>query len=108
MRMSIRLFAIFSCNDKVEACSTAPEVGYTGAYVPMASTPLDDMYDATLISGDDRDVIGSDFSVDCTLYLGELETAMYFPVFAPLPYSIIFHPSFRFSMGSTVPSMWVS
>lgn len=62
---------VFSCSDKVEACGTSPLVGYTEAHVPVASTPLDDMYDATLIAGDDQDAIGSDLSVDCTLFLGE-------------------------------------
>ena len=42
-------------------------------HVPKASTPLDAQYDAMLIDGDDLDVIDSEFSVDCTLYLGEGE-----------------------------------
>lgn len=63
---------MFSCDEKVETCGTAPEVGYTDAHVPVASTPLDAMYDADLISGDDVDIVGSEMSIDCTLYLGEL------------------------------------
>lgn len=67
----------------MEACGTSPEVGHTEAYVPVASTPMDDLYDAALISGDDRDVIGSGFSVNCTLYLGELDTDLLYHFFLP-------------------------
>ena len=60
-----------SCNYKVEACGDNPQIGYTTDYVPEASIPLDEQYDAALIEGDDIDIIDSDFSLDCTLYLGE-------------------------------------
>lgn len=58
----------------VEACGDNPEDGYTDMYVPEASSSLDEQYETTLISGDDLDVIGSNFSIDCTLYLGECVT----------------------------------
>lgn len=48
-----------SCSDKVEACCNNPEVGYT------------EDYETELISGDDLDVIDSDFTVDCSLCLGK-------------------------------------
>lgn len=60
-----------SCSDQVEACGDDPDVGYTTNHVPEASTPLDEMFDATLINGDDTDLIDSNFSVNCTPYLGE-------------------------------------
>lgn len=63
---------VFSCNDNIESCGTSPEVGYTAAHTPVVTETLDELYDADLISGDDVDIIGSDFSVNCTLYLGEL------------------------------------
>lgn len=55
----------------MEACGDNPVKGYTAAYVPEASLPLDDQYDTMLISGNDSLVIDSNFSMDCTLYLGE-------------------------------------
>lgn len=64
-----------SCNDMTEACGDNPDVGYTANHVPEASVPLDDMYETALIDGDDVDVLGSDFSVNCTLYLGECALA---------------------------------
>ena len=61
-----------SCSNKVEACGDDPDVGYSANHVPEASIPLDEQYDAELISGDDTDVIGDkNLSVNCTLYLGE-------------------------------------
>ena len=56
----------------MEACGEDPDMGYTANHVPEPSDPLDQQYDTDLISGNDTDVIGDkDFSVDCTLYLGE-------------------------------------
>ena len=55
----------------MEACGDNPDVGYTDNHIPEVSTPLDEQYDATFIDGDDIDIIDSDFSVDCTLLLGE-------------------------------------
>ena len=55
----------------MEACGTNPEVGYTEDYVPEVSVSLHAQYDAELIDGIDIDIIDSDFSVDCTLLLGE-------------------------------------
>lgn len=62
---------VFSCSDKVEACGDGAEIGYTEDHVPVASEPLHEVYDAMLIEGDDVDIIDSDFTVNCTLYLGE-------------------------------------
>lgn len=39
--------------------------------MPVASESLHEPYDALLISGDDEDIIGTDLTVNCTLYLGE-------------------------------------
>lgn len=56
----------------MDACGDSPENGYTADYTPGILTSLDEQYDADLISGDDTDFIDSSFSVDCTLYMGEL------------------------------------
>lgn len=53
------------------ACGDNPEYGYTSAYAPEASSSLDEPYDATLITGDNVDLLDTDFSMDCSLYLGE-------------------------------------
>lgn len=56
----------------MEACGNNPDIGYTTMHVPEPSIPLDDQYDAMLIDGNDLDIIDSrNFSLDCTLYLGE-------------------------------------
>ena len=57
------------CNDKVEACDDDAEEGYTDSYVPEALPTLQESYDAQLVEGIDTTYIGSDESVDCTLYL---------------------------------------
>lgn len=60
-----------SCSEKVEACGDNPVAGYTEDYVPEASASLDAQYDAELVPGDDLEFIDSNFSVNCTLYLGK-------------------------------------
>ena len=60
----------------MEACGDSPVVGYTADYVPEPSVSLDAQYDAELIDGIDVDIIDSDFTVDCTLYLGERRSAL--------------------------------
>eukprot|EP00752_Nemacystus_decipiens_P007320 g6549.t3 len=59
-----------ACNDQVEPCGESAELGYSDEHVPEASTSLHDQYDAMLIEGEDVDYIESNFSVNCTLYLG--------------------------------------
>ncbi|CAM9969109.1 unnamed protein product, partial [Ectocarpus fasciculatus] len=59
-----------TCSDRIEACGDGALVGYTDDHVPVASESLHEAYDALLIAGDDEDIIGSDFTVNCTLYLG--------------------------------------
>lgn len=59
-----------SCADRVEACGDDAELGYTEDHVPVVSTPLDEQYDTEFIDGDDVEIIDSDFTVNCTLYLG--------------------------------------
>ncbi|CAM9995156.1 unnamed protein product [Ectocarpus sp. 12 AP-2014] len=59
-----------TCSDRIEACGDGALIGYTDDHVPVASESLHEPYDALLISGDDEDIIGSDLTVNCTLYLG--------------------------------------
>ncbi|CAM9808747.1 unnamed protein product [Ascophyllum nodosum] len=59
-----------TCNDKVEACDDDAEEGYTDSYVPEALPTLHEVYDSQLIEGNDTTYIGSNDSVNCTLYLG--------------------------------------
>ncbi|CBJ31670.1 conserved unknown protein [Ectocarpus siliculosus] len=59
-----------TCSDRIEACGDGALIGYTGDHVPVASESLHEPYDALLISGDDEDIIGTDLTVNCTLYLG--------------------------------------
>ncbi|CAM9687361.1 unnamed protein product [Ectocarpus fasciculatus] len=63
-----------TCSDKVDACGDDPVAGYTENLVPTETTSLDVMYDALLIEGLDTDIIDSNFTVNCTLYLGEETT----------------------------------
>ncbi|CBN79507.1 expressed unknown protein [Ectocarpus siliculosus] len=58
------------CSEKVDACGDDPVAGYTADLVPAETASLDEMYDALLIEGLDTDIIGSNFTVNCTLYLG--------------------------------------
>ncbi|CAM9423371.1 unnamed protein product, partial [Hapterophycus canaliculatus] len=60
-----------TCSERIEACGDDAEVGYTSDHVPVVSTPLDEPYDTQFIEGDDVDLIGTETSVNCTLYLGE-------------------------------------
>ncbi|CAM9921460.1 unnamed protein product, partial [Hapterophycus canaliculatus] len=61
-----------TCHERVDVCGDDAELGYTEDHVPVESSPLDEQYDAELIEGDDVDIIDSDFTVNCTLYLGAL------------------------------------
>ena len=61
-----------SCNRRVQACSDGAKIGYSGDHVPVISKSLADVYDATLIEGDDVDILGSKTTIDCRLYLGEM------------------------------------
>ena len=58
------------CNEKVEACDDDAVAGYTDSYEPEALPTLDEAYESQLIVGNDTTHIGSNDSVNCTLYLG--------------------------------------
>lgn len=55
----------------VEACGSNAVEGYTDAYVPVTGTPLTESYDTNLIDGEDTVYVGTQTSMDCSLYLGE-------------------------------------
>ncbi|CAM9215125.1 unnamed protein product, partial [Ectocarpus sp. 6 AP-2014] len=58
------------CSEKVDACGDDPVAGYAADLVPAETALRDEMYDALLIEGLDTDIIDSNFTVNCTLYLG--------------------------------------
>lgn len=60
-----------SCNRQVDDCGEGAEIGYSSDHAPEASEPLHEVYDTALIDGTDADWVGSNFSVNCTLYLGK-------------------------------------
>lgn len=99
------LWNICSCSDMVKDYGTSPEVGFTEDYVPVASTSLNEMYDATLIAGDDLAYIDSNYSVNCFFHLDESETAhvLFFPPSPPF-----FFACFRFTFRPTASSTWAS
>lgn len=76
----------------MEACGAGAENGYKTDYVPVASAPLDEKFDVSLIDGRDTDIIGSDFSVDCALYLGEYRHILLnsVPILILLPLKVVF------------------
>lgn len=68
-----RLFyAHLRCTSPIRDCGESPEEGYTAGYTPALGTDLSAQYDADLISGDDTFFVGSNFSLNCSLYLGEM------------------------------------
>lgn len=59
------------CSDKLDTCGSGAENGFTTEYVPVAATPMYEMYDTAFLDGNDTDYISSDYSVDCSDYLGQ-------------------------------------
>ena len=78
-RQPLHIACLFpsSCDSKVEACTDGAEIGYSGDHIPVASEPLDAVYDAALIEGDDLELIGSGTTMDCAVYLGKVFSVLY-------------------------------
>lgn len=74
MRGSLVLF-FRRCAEHVEACETSVEAGYTDGYVPVAGESLAEPYDAALIAGLDTNYIGTESTIDCSLYIGESDSS---------------------------------
>lgn len=55
----------------MENCGSSATAGYTSDYSPEALESLDEIYDSELISGDDTNMIDSDNSMNCSLYMGK-------------------------------------
>lgn len=53
--------------------SASLEVGFTANYTAQASQSLAEQFnDSALIEGDDNAFVGSDTSLDCSLYMGKV------------------------------------
>ena len=80
MMPPLRIACLFpsSCDSKVEACTDGADIGYSGDHIPVASEPLDAVYDAALIEGDDLELIGSRTTMDCAVYLGKIFSVLWF------------------------------